>query len=92
MKKSFVFLILLICLMSATFTFAATVENRDSVDHRYQIVVETNIHEGILNRESKQYGICNFGCTFTLDNGETIELQPNDSIVIENGKIKASEF
>lgn len=77
---------------------AATLENRDDVEYNYQITANTMRAYGRIVSDAIVYDICDnacrfcdYGCDLTLlKTGQTIRVQRDDYITIENGIMEAS--
>jgi hypothetical protein len=71
MKQS-VILLMILTIAGPLSAFAATLQNRDS--QAYQVI------------ENAQVDICFNGCEMTLlSTGQTVRVNPNDAVVIDNG-------
>jgi hypothetical protein len=68
---------------------AGTFENTDLDAYRYETVIDGVQSFSTINGESSLYGFCDNGCVLRLiGTGQTMEIQPGDDIVIENGALK----
>lgn len=69
---------------------AATVENSDFVDYKIRAIYDNGrIVSATLYSRAEKYGICDYGCTLELlKTGQTIEVKPDDEIVIKDGVMK----
>ncbi len=85
--------IIFIILMLPIGLNAATVENMDFVDYKIRAIYDNGrIVSAPLYSRAEKYGICDYGCTLELlKTGQTIEVKPDDEIVIENGVMKRKE-
>ena len=91
MKKSILFLTMLTLLTSVT-VWAATLQNTDSQAYELQIQ-ESGRPYGSQYRiiENAQVEICFNGCEMTLlSTGQTVRVNPKDSVVIDNGVMKVT--
>lgn len=92
MRKTYLFFILFIFLFLPTKSNAGTLENTDFQEYNIQMTYDNGeiSHEPIYS-QSTSY-ICDYGCTLELmETGQKIEMQPNDTIIIENGVFKKKE-
>ena len=92
MIKTYLFFILFIFLFLPNKSNAGTLENEDFQEYNIQMTYDNGeiSHEPIYG-QSTSY-ICVYGCTLELmETGQKIEMQPNDTIVIENGVFKRNE-
>ena len=90
MKKILMGLILSILICIASGLKAATLENLDLEVYKIEMRLsyDTVIHQ-TLYEQATLYGICEFGCLLVLmDTGQTIEVNPEDTIVVEDGVLK----
>ena len=86
MKQSVIFLMIL-TLAGPFAVFAATLQNTDSQPYELQIQ-ESGRPYGSQYRviENAKVEICFNGCEMTLLNsGQTVRVNPKDSVVIDNG-------
>ena len=73
---------------------AGTLENTDEGEYRFEVIGTDGmpILNSIVYGESTLYGLCESGCQVKLlDTGQTITMNPNDDIVIEDGVMKRKE-
>ena len=92
MRKTYLYFILFILFFLPMYTNAGTLENTDFQDYNIQMTYDNGqiSHEPIYG-QSTSY-ICTYGCTLELmETGQKIEMQPNDTIIIENGVFKRKE-
>lgn len=86
MKKSFSFHLMLVILISASVP-AATLQNTDSQSYEMQIL-ETGRPYSSNYRiiENAKVELCFNGCRITLlSTGQTVTVNPKDSVVIDSG-------
>ena len=77
---------------------SATFENRDNIEYNYQITTNNQRAYGRIVSDATVYDICDnacrfceYGCDLTLlKTGQTIRVQRDDHIAIENGIMEAS--
>jgi hypothetical protein len=87
MKKSLFFLLMLAFLIPSVPGYAATLQNTDSQPYELQIQ-ESGRPYGSQYRiiENAKVEFCFYGCAITLLNtGQTVTVNPKDSVVIDNG-------
>ena len=86
MKKYMLFLPMLALLTSVT-VWAATLQNTDSQAYDLQIQESGRSYSSQYQViENAQVDICFNGCEMTLlSTGQTVRVNPNDSVVIDNG-------
>jgi hypothetical protein len=86
MKKSILFLTMLTLITSVT-GWAATLQNTDSQSYNLQILEAGRPYPRQYTIiENAQVEICFSGCMMTLvATGQTVQVNPNDSVVIDNG-------
>jgi hypothetical protein len=92
MKKSIVFLLMLGLLIPFVTGLAATLQNTDSQPYEMQIQ-ESGRPYGSQYRiiENAKVEICFLGCEMTLlSTGQTVRVNPKDSVVIDNGVMKVT--
>ena len=78
-----------LCLSAARAPLAGTFQNGDSYAYDYEIVSNGERLKGTIYDESTLYGFCDTGCRLTLtQTGQTIYMQPDDYIIIDNGVMK----
>jgi hypothetical protein len=91
MKKSMLILTMLSFLTSFT-VWAATLQNTDS--QAYELLIqESGRPYGSRYRiiENAQVEICFDGCVMTLlSTGQTVKVNPKDSVVIDNGVLNVT--
>ncbi len=80
---------IIVCLFAAQASFAGTFENDDSYPYDYEIDSGGEKLQGTIMDDSTMYGFCDTGCKLTLLNsGQSIFMEPNDYIIIEEGVMK----
>jgi len=86
MKKYMLFLPMLALLTSVT-VWAATLQNTDSQAYDLQIQESGRSYSSQYQViENAQVDICFNGCEMTLlSTGQTVRVNPNDAVVIDNG-------
>jgi len=91
MKKHILFLPMLAILASAT-VWAATLQNTDSQAYDLQIQESGRPYSSRYQViENAQVDICFNGCEMTLlSTGQTVRVNPNDSVVIDNGVLNVT--
>ena len=85
MNQSVIFLVIL-ALAGPLAVFAATVQNTDSQEYELQIQ-ESGRPYGSQYRilENSKVDLCFYGCVMTLlRTGQTVSVNPDDSVVISN--------
>ena len=87
MKKPLFFLLVLALLISYVAGYAATLQNTDSQAYDLQIQESGRPYSGQYQViENAQVDICFNGCEMTLlSTGQTVRVNPKDSVVIDNG-------
>jgi hypothetical protein len=71
---------------------AGTFENTDPDSYKYEAIIDGVPSSGTIYGNSALYGFCNNGCVLKLiDTGQTIEMQPDDHIIIDNGELKRQD-
>jgi len=71
---------------------AGTFENTDPDDYKYEAIVNGVPIYGTLFGNSALYGFCNDGCVLKLmASGQTIQMAPDDHIVINDGTMQRQE-
>ena len=73
-------------LLLPTILQAGTFENTDPNPYQYETIINGVPAYGTLYGNSALYGFCNEGCVLKLTaTGQTIDMKPDDHIVINNG-------
>ena len=71
---------------------AGTFQNTDPDDYKYEAIISGVPTYGTIYGNSALYGFCNNGCVLKLiDSGQTIEMQPDDHIIIDDGELKRQD-
>lgn len=67
---------------------AGIFQNTDLDDYKYEAIINGVPTYGTIYGNSALYGFCNNGCVLKLiASGQTIEVQPDDHIIIDNGEL-----
>ena len=78
----------LLIMIAPVAVFAGTIKNYDKRNYRIEVTLKNhvkNIHP--ISSGATRGGICNSGCTLKiLDVGNTIVMDPGDTISIKNGQ------
>jgi hypothetical protein len=68
---------------------AGTFQNTDPDDYEYEAIINGVPSNGTLYGNSTLYGFCNNGCVLKLiASGQTIQMEPDDHIVINDGTMQ----
>ena len=68
---------------------AGTFENTDPNDYQYEAITNGVPAYGTLYGNSALYGFCNEGCVVKLiASGQTIQMAPDDHIVVNDGTMQ----
>ena len=88
--KCFLFpIIFVMCFGLSCNAYAGTLENMDLDEYKVRVEEEGKIYDVIAYGQSRLLGICDYGGDVTLiKTGQTIKMDPNDEIVIEDGVMK----
>jgi hypothetical protein len=71
---------------------AGIFENTDPDPYKYEATVDGVPSYGTIYGNSALYGFCNHGCVIKIiDSGQTIEMQPDDHVIIDNGELKRQD-
>ena len=71
---------------------AGTFENTDPNDYQYEAIINGVPAYGTLYGNSALYGFCNEGCVLKLiASGQTIQMAPDDHIVVNDGTMQRQE-
>ena len=73
---------------------AGTFENTDEGEYRFELIGfdGSPLANSTIYGESTLYGVCDAGCRVRLlSTGQTITMNPDDDIVIEDGVMKRKE-
>ena len=98
MKKVCLMVVMILCAALTTGVYGfdnqtTTLKNGDSESYEYSIRTagdeySTGVRYGKIHANSKAY-ICKHGCALTLTKtGQTITVEPGDSVVIDKGVMK----
>jgi hypothetical protein len=72
---------------------AGTFQNTDLDDYKYEAIINGVPTYGTLYGNSTLYGFCNNGCVLKLiASGQTIEMDPDDHIVIDDGTMQRQDY
>jgi hypothetical protein len=81
--------VVVVSLFLPTVIQAGTLENTDPDPYQYEATIDGVPSYGTIYGNSALYDFCNHGCVLKLiDNGQTIEMQPDDHIIIDDGELK----
>jgi hypothetical protein len=71
---------------------AGTFENTDPDPYKYEATIDGVPTYCTIYGNSSLYGFCNNGCVLKLiDTGQTIAMQPDDYVIIDNGELKRQD-
>jgi hypothetical protein len=91
MKGLYVALLTACLVVSGTAVSAATLTNNDGQSYRVEANVDGQIY-GVTILDGATISLCDYGCELRLDSsGQTITVQPNDAIVIDDGVMSVSQ-
>jgi hypothetical protein len=91
-KSKFFLLVVVFSLSLSTAIQAGTLENTDPDPYKYEATFDGVPSYGTVYGNSALYNFCNHGCVLKLlDGGQTIQMQPGDHIIIDNGELKRQE-
>ena len=83
---------LVFSLSLSTVIQAGTLENTDPDPYKYEATTDGVPSYGTIYGNSALYGFCNQGCVLKLiDTGQTLEMQRDDHIIIDNGELKRQD-
>jgi hypothetical protein len=84
--------ILIACLLlSGVPAFAATLTNNDGQSYVVEANVDGQIY-AVTILDGATISLCDYGCELRLvKTGQTITVQPNDSVVIDDGVLTVSQ-
>jgi hypothetical protein len=87
MKKSLFFLLMIALMVPCVAGMPATLENTDSQSYELQILEAGRPYSSLYRViENAKVEICFYGCAMTLlSTGQTVTVNPKDSVVIDNG-------
>jgi hypothetical protein len=81
--------VVIVSLSLSTAIQAATLENTDPNPYQYEATIDGVPFYGTVYGNSALYNICDHGCVLKLiDSGQTIEMQGDDHIIIDDGELK----
>ena len=81
--------VVIVSLSLSTMIQAGTFENTDPNPYQYEATFDGVPSYGTIYGNSVLYGFCNHGCVLKLiDSGQTIEMQGDDHIIIDDGELK----
>ncbi len=90
MKGLYIALLIAFLLVSAAAVSAATLTNTDGQTHVIEVMIDGQRYRVRLLSNATTF-VCEFGCALRLvETGQTIAVQPNDSIVISNGVMRVN--
>jgi len=91
MKGLHVALLVACLLLSGAPGSAATLTNNDGQSYRVEANVDGQMY-GVTILDGATISLCDDGCELRLvTTGQTIVVQPHDSVVIDNGVLSASQ-
>jgi hypothetical protein len=91
MKALYIALLIACLLLSGAPVWAATLTNNDGQSYRVEANVDGQIY-GVTILDGATISLCDYGCELRLDTtGQTITVQPSDSIVIDDGVMSVSQ-
>jgi hypothetical protein len=71
---------------------AGTFQNTDPDDYKYEAIISGVPTYGTIYGNSALYGFCNNGCLLKLTaNGQTIQMGPNNHVVINDGTLQRQD-
>jgi hypothetical protein len=90
--KGLYFALLIACfLVSAVAVSAATLQNTDGHSYVIEAMLDGQRYR-VTILDGVTISLCDYGCALRLvETGQTIAVQPNDSIVIDNGVMSLSQ-
>ena len=84
--------VVIVSLSLVTVIQAGTFENTDPDPYKYEATIDGVPSYGTIYGNSALYDFCNHGCALKLiESGQTIEMQPEDHIVIDDGVLKRQD-
>jgi hypothetical protein len=84
--------VVIVSLSLSTVIQAGTFENTDPDPYKYEATIDGVPSYGTLYGNSTLYGFCNNGCLLKLTaNGQTIQMGPNDHVVINDGTLQRQD-
>ena len=92
MKGKIFLSVVVFSLSLSTAIQAGTLENTDPDPYKYEATFDGVPFYGTVYGNSALYNFCNHGCVLKLlDSGQTIQMQPGDHIIIDDGELKRQE-
>ena len=92
MKGKLFLSVVVFSLSLSTVIQAGTLENTDLDPYKYEATTDGVPSYGTVYGNSTLYDICNHGCVLKLiDNGQTIKMQPDDHVIIDDGELKRQD-
>ena len=92
MKGKLILSVVVVSLSLATVIQAGTLQNTDPDPYKYEATTDGVPSYGTIYGNSTLYDFCNYGCVLKLvDSGQTIEVQPDDNIIIDNGELQRQD-
>jgi hypothetical protein len=91
MKSAYIAVLIAYLVVSGTPVSAATLTNNDGESYRVEANVGGQIY-AVTILDGATISLCDYGCELRLvKTGQTITVQPNDSIVIDDGVMSVSQ-
>ena len=92
MKSKLLLSVVIVSLSLSTVIQAGTFENTDPDPYKYEATIDGVPSYGTIYGNSALYDFCNHGCVLKLiDTGQTIEMQPDDHVIIDNGELNRQD-
>jgi hypothetical protein len=90
--KGIYFVLLVLCLLVCTrVASAATLTNNDGSSYVIEVMVDGQRYE-VTMLDGATISLCDYGCALRLvETGQTIAVQPNDSVVIDDGVLSVNQ-
>ena len=89
MKGKLLLSVVIVSLSLSTVIQAGTFENTDPNPYQYEAIIDGVPFYGTIYGNSALYNFCDHGCVLKLiDSGQTIEMQGDDRIIIDDGELK----
>ena len=89
MKGMLYLSVVIVSLTLPTVIQAGTFENTDPDPYKYEAIIDGVPSYGTIYGNSALYDFCSHGCVLKLiDNGQTIKMQPDDHVIIDDGELK----
>ena len=84
--------VVIVSLSLSTVIQAGTFENTDPDPYKFEATIDGVPTYCTIYGNSSLYGFCNNGCVLKLiDTGQTIAMQPDDYVIIDNGELKRQD-